>query len=296
MSIEEHDYTLALARLLAHTITYEARQQWLPVQDAVGGGDPPAPNAIESTDATMAAYLKNLPAFLSQMVPSAQAQLAASQATGLPMSQLQADIYAQTAPQLNQVSQQMDASNKYAGAQGDLAVLQGPGAASARAVQDLSRQFDPEFYSTRSQTANTIGGLMNGGLSPSEEEAINRSLARQNFSMGLLGTPTATSTVANAMTFGDAARQRQLQGVNAATSFLPASRSGFDPTQVALGRPSINTGGSQFLGVDQNAGKAGQDLFNTIGGFQTNAMNINANRRDSLDRVTGVLGSMPSYS
>jgi hypothetical protein len=286
------NFELNLITCLAHTLVYESRQAWLPVGDAMGE-DPSAPPPQQSTAETMRAYIQYLPQLMATAIPqelaAARAQLAAAQQTSPQMSQLQANIYRNTAPQLAQTSQQIDAANKLAGSQGDLAVLQGPGAQAARAVQGLSQEFDPEFYRTRAQASNVLGGLMSGSLTPGEEEAVSRRLAQQNYSMGLMGTPTSTSTVANAMQFGDAARQRQLQGVNAATSFLPVSRSGFDPTQLALGRPSINTGQSQFIGANQNAGQQGMDaatnMFNQIAGFENNKMGIDAQKRDWIDRV-----------
>lgn len=295
-------FEIYLSLVLSHSMVYEATAEWLPVKDARGGGDPPAPSASQSTAQSMQAFIKYLPQLmqtaLPQIMPAAKAQLEASQATSPAMSQLQADMYKNIAPQLNDVSQGMDASNKLAGSQADLAVLNGPGGDSARAVQGLDKEFNPEFYKMRDQTAGSLSSLMSGGLTPAESEAISRRLNQENFKMGLGGTPTSTSTVSNAMQFGDAARTRQLQGVQAATSFLPASRSGIDPTQVALGRPSINTGNSQFLGANPTAGSSAMDtangMFNTIAGFQNNAANINANRRDPLDRVTGVLGSLPT--
>src|SRR5687767_7556248 len=99
------------------------------------------------------------------------------------------------------------------------------------------------------------------------------------------------------MQFGQAARNRQLQSVGAATSFLPASRSGFDPVQVALGRPSINTGQSQFLGVQQPSGEstqAGMGVFNQFAGFQNQFSNLNSQRRDGIDRMNETVSAAGS--
>jgi len=288
-------------------MVYETSRELSPggiVDDARNGGDPPAPTAGQSTAETMQAMIKYLPQYmqtvLPQILPAAQANLAAQQATSPQTSQLQADMYKQVAPQLNEVAQQMDASNKMAGSQADLSVLLGPGAQAAQAAQGIDQSVNPEFYNTRTQTGNTIAGLLSGGLTPAEEEAISRQLAQANVKQGIMGTPTTTSTVSNAMTFGDAARQRQLQGVQAATSFLPVSRS-IDPTQVALGRPSqTGQAQSQFMGVSPNPGSTATDsansLFGQIAGFQNQANQINSQRRDSLDRTTGVLSSLPSVS
>jgi hypothetical protein len=118
---------------------------------------------------------------------------------------------------------------------------------------------------------------------------------KSNVARGWDNVPSATSTVSNAMQFGNAARDRQLQGVQAATSFLPQSRSNFDPAQIALGRPSINTGDSKFMGVqqpDNTVASSTGNLFNNISGFQNNAMNVNANRRNYMDMINQGVSSL----
>jgi hypothetical protein len=84
-------------------------------------------------------------------------------------------------------------------------------------------------------------GYFTGNLSAGEHEEINRSLNRQSSQGGNLNVPSMGNVVANAMTYGNAMQNRRNafgQALGQATSFLPASRSGFDPMQVALGRPS----------------------------------------------------------
>jgi hypothetical protein len=110
--------------------------------------------------------------------------------------------------------------------------------------------------------------------------------------------PTNLSTVSNAMKFGDAARSRTMQGVQAASQFLPTSRSGIDPLQTALGRPSINTGDSKFQGVStsNDASSTANNFFNQIAGFEQSNMDINAKRRDALGRVNETVSSMPNVS
>ena len=72
---------------------------------------------------------------------------------------------------------------------------------------------------------------------------IRRGLGRQGAQTGALTGPQSMgNVVANAMLFGQGVQSKRDalgRALGQATSFLPASRSGFDPLQVALGRPSM---------------------------------------------------------
>jgi hypothetical protein len=144
-----------ITAVLAHTLLLEAKAQYSPggVCDLAYNGDPPAPTVNESTASSMQALVNAMPQYFQnlnpQLTPYAQAQAGAAQAVSPQLAQLQADIYQQTGPQLAATSQQIDQSNKLAGAQGDLATIQGPGGQSALALQDVSKQLDPEFYNVR---------------------------------------------------------------------------------------------------------------------------------------------------
>lgn len=293
------DFNIAI--VLGRTLLLEAKAKYSPggVCDRAHNGDPPAPTVNESAASSMQAMVNALPQYFQnlnpQLTPYAQAQAGAAQAVSPQLAQLQADIYRQTGPQLAETSQQIDQANKLAGAQGDLATIQGPGGQSALALQEVSKQLDPEFYNVRAAAGNNLMQLLQPGLSPAEEEAVARSVMKGNVARGWDNVPSATSTVSNAMQFGNAARERQLQGVQAASSFLPQSRSNFDPAQIALGRPSINTGDSKFMGVqqpDNTVASSTGNLFNQISGFQNNAMNINANRRNYMDMINQGVSSL----
>ena len=82
------------------------------------------------------------------------------------------------------------------------------------------------------------GGRFTGALSGGEREEIQRSLNQQRARSGGGGGPMAMQdVVANAMTFGQGVQNRRDalgRALGQATSFLPASRSGFDPFQVAM--------------------------------------------------------------
>ena len=90
-----------------------------------------------------------------------------------------------------------------------------------------------------------------------------------------------SDVVSSAMTFGQGVQNRRDalgRALGQATSFLPASRSGFDPLQVALGRPSQQFGAANFTQPNL-AGNTGQqqgfanNIFNLAGqaaGYQAN--------------------------
>ena len=135
------------------------------------------------------------------------------------------------------------------------------------------------------------GGRFTGALSGSEEEMIQRSLGRQGAQTGALTGPRSMQdVVANAMTFGQGVQNRRDalgRALGTATSFLPASRSGFDPLQVALGRPSQQFGAQQFSQpsmATNTAAQSGGFLGNTFGAAQQSA-GFRANAPTWLDRV-----------
>lgn len=294
-----NEFERNLYAVLAWSVVYETKQEYSPngVVDDARCEDPDAPDPGESAAKSYEAYARTLPDILAtemRMMPMLEsAKFDTSKTFSPAWADLQNNLYKQFGPQFAQTAQKIDASNKMAGAQADLSVLQGPGKQAVNEVTGMLKATDPEFFALREQTAGTLSDLLGSGLTPAEEEAISRRLARERVDSGI-STPTSTDTVAGAMQFGDAARQRTLQGIGAATSFLPASRTGFDPTQIALGRPSINTGDSKFLGVQQpeNAKSQSENMFNQAAGFQNNAMQIDAQKRDWMDRLNEGVGSI----
>lgn len=296
-SVEQFD--LNLARVLAASILFFTKEEYSPngIVDDVINGDPEAPDPMESTAESMQAFITYLPQLIAmqkQFQPVLEnTRLKTSELYTPRWNRLQAQMFERYGPRLADTAQRIDAANKLAGSQADLAVLQGPGRESVRSVLDMLRETDPEFFALREKAAGSVGDLLGGGLTGAEEEAIERKLSRDRISRGL-STPTSTNTVSEAMQFGDAARKRQLEGIAAVTSFLPASRTGFDPTQIALGRPSINTGDAKFMGVQQptSAENTSNNFFNQIAGFRNAQIGADTQRRDWLDRLTEFQGSV----
>ena len=279
------------------------------------GGDPPAPTTNESMASILEAYKANLPGLSNviqqELLPMAQAQQNASAIINPQQAALQAELYAKYGPQLNQIGNQIAQQNAMSQATSDLNVLKGPGQELIKQGIEAQKLADPEFYTARAQTGDAVSKLLSSidlsGLSGGERAEVERSLNRDNVARGTNATPTATSTVANAMTFGNALNNKRAQmnqAIQTATGFMGGAKSGVDPFQVATGRSSNNnTGESKFTGV-QDVSQAGlnfgNNVLNQAGQMQQTAMGINANRRDSLDRFNqtfqGTVGSICCFN
>lgn len=269
---------------------------------AVFGGDPPPQTGGESTADMMAALTANLPAFMEvvnqQIGPNEIAQLKSNQATSPALAELQAQIYGTSGREINRIGQAIARENALSSAGTDAAVLAGPGRDLIRQANLAQREIDPEYYRLREQSAAGLGELFKS-MSGGEEEAITRFLNRQNLRTGNANSGSMTNVISNAQTFGNAARDRLGQAIQLATGAMPSMRSGVDVFQQATGKPSFaNTGDTKFTGVQQGQGQQAAGFANSllgqIGENQRTSQQLNAQRRDSLDRVTGVIGSLPS--
>jgi hypothetical protein len=172
------------------------------------------------------------------------------------------------------------------------------------------READPEAYRARELALANLEQLQgsltdpNAGLSGAERAEIDRSMARENFARGVGATPTATSTVSNAMAFGQAgeARKAQRQSAIANAAQLAAGAvqplsSRIDTFQLTTGRPSVNqgearTGGAREVGQESNA--MGMNLFGNASQMRQQENQLNAQRKTGLDQFTQVMGSLPS--
>lgn len=252
----------AIALVLSHSILYEQRQEvpeGIPHDWARNDTGSPPPSPEQSGLAISDTVIKNLPALMQiinqQAMPSAAAQYNVAQKYTPKYNALQVQQAQQWLPQL----QAIDAASQQAQAQASLSLLGGAGGQLVQQANELDKLINPEYYAGRTALANLGQTWMSGQLTPAEQEAINRSLLNGSVNMGLLGTPSNTQTVANAMQFGNATNQRQQQGAALMSSFLPQSRSQMDVLQTALGRPSNTSATSQFLGV-QNPTNPSQNL------------------------------------
>lgn len=305
-----------LSSVLAHSVVFFARER-VGTLDLFAGGDPPAPSTQESMDSILKAYTANLPQLMKvtgqNILPYEQSVVDANKALAPQQNQLSYDMLSQYGPQFTELGNKLNGIAGMGQAQNDLAVLQGPGKELAAAQLAAQKLADPEFYKTRELGLGAMEKLFgalpdpNGGLSGAEREEVTRSLARDNSARGN-ENPSASTTVENAMRFGAAGEARKkanedriANAVGAATQFMPASKSGIDVLNTTTGRPTIsNPGQTQFMGVGKDTGAATQNLGGQLFGATSTANQqsnqINANRRDSLDRFSQVMGSMPSVS
>jgi hypothetical protein len=301
---------------------YSDPSQRNPVPVANIPGAPLYPNKNYRKGAGNVQALYDLLPYLNQavnagQVPSAIAQLAASQATSPGYAQLMTQVYNTYGPQLNQIGNEILRRNALSQAETSNEVLMGPGKELIKNAYDAAQTFDKPYYDTRLTTANRLSDLLNsidlsGALSPGERNEIAQGLARQNISRGTQNAPSATDTIANAMQYGQAGFARQQaaksnlsQAISNASAFLPAAKSGVDVFQVATGRPSqANPGGALFPGVNTNTQGNANASFglagNILSGFNAsdiNQANINANKKDWLDQFnqfTSGLGNLTS--
>lgn len=298
-----NDFIFNLSRALAHTLQLEIKgaEPWGEAWARNEGGND-APDATQMLGPSIRAMTRQFPrmvgAVLPQITPIQQALLSAAQATEPGYNELQTGQYEQMAPRLAAAGAQADQIGRTASAATDASIMQGSGRDSVSAALSLDRLANPEFYALREQAMSQLPALMSGRLTGGETEAIQRSVNQDNQRRGVIDVPSQVTTVGNAMRFGDASRQREMQGVGLAGGLMPAMRTGFDPVQTALGRPGGNFGQSQFLGVDRPTGDqafgAGNNLIGQTYGTMNNWGQLRANTsRDSLDRVNETMSSVP---
>ena len=265
--------------------------------------DSPAPTAQESTASTIQALASNLPALMQayskEVGPTAQAQYNSQAQTSPEYAQLMSQLYKQYAPDLAKTGSEIDNSTRLASAKTDADILKGSGADLARTYSGIDRELNPEYYKTRELESSKLGELLGSiNLNDSNPEA-ERLINQENARSGNTGNTSATNTVSNALDFGNAklARTQTLSNaIGQATNFLqPSSNAQFNPATTILNRPTSNTGTSQFTGItpqSNTAYSAGEGLLNNVAGFQNTAANINANRRDVVDRMNEVTSSL----
>lgn len=292
-----------LSRVLAHTVVLEHDLGF----NAVMCGDPPAPSPSKDAREMMKAYVQYLPELLRttsrEILPTGQAQINAQQVLAPQQAALETELYRQYGPQMNQIGSEIAAQNAAAQAQSDLALMQGPGAELVAAQRTAQEAADPEYFAARNKTLQQLERLFgslddpNSGLSGSQRAEMERSLARSNAQRGL-EVPTSTAAVENAMLFGQAGqadKERKqaaiAQSVGVGTNFLPAAKSNVDVGATVLGRPTqANTGENRLSGTTDtgvnNAFNMGNNMWNNMTQLRQTGNQINANRRDTFDRVT----------
>ena len=272
--------------------------------------DPPAPPANESTDNMLYAYAKNYPGLIEAtrkgILPLAQENLRAAQATSQPFSQLQFDLVNQFAPGLTSLGNRLNQQTALANAGSDLAVVQGPGRQLVQEAVNTQKIADPEFYQNRALAGNQLANLLRSvnlsGFTPTERRETQAEIDRQNIQRGTFGSPNQLSTTQNAMQFGSALQGKRNALANilgTAGQVMPSMRSGTDVFQVATGRSSMpNFGQAQFVGAQKNDDNANTqlagNLLGQIGGLRQQEVGINAQRKGTFEKMVNWTGQVAS--
>lgn len=302
-------FEINLSIVLGHTLVWESTR--LEVDNGIPSGffvngSPAAPNTSESMAEVMKAYRENIIPMIQQQVAAARQYEPEMQKLREEISpreqQLNYDIYNRFGPQFAKTGSDIARQNAQAQAETDLGIVSGTGRDLVREAMRTQKEADPEAYRARELALQNLEQLQgsltdpNAGLSGAERAEVDRSLARENYARGTGATPTATSTVANAMAFGGAgeARKQQRQSAIAnaaqlATGAVQPLSSKIDTFQLTTGRPSINqgeqrTGGAREVGQESNA--MGANLFGNAAQMRQQENQINASRKDALDSLT----------
>jgi hypothetical protein len=310
-------FEINLSKVLSHSMVWESSRLEVDNDIPLGyyrNGGSPAPGTQESMAEVMKAYRENI-------IPMIQQQVAAARQYEPEMQKLREEIspkeqalnkrlYEEFGPEFARIGSQIARQNAQAQAETDLGIVSGTGRELVREAMRTQKEADPEAYRARELALANLEQLQgsltdpNAGLSGAERAEIDRSMARENFARGTGATPTATSTVSNALAFGQAGEARKAQRQSAianaaqlaAGSVQPLS-SRIDTFQLTTGRPSINqgearTGAAREVGQESNA--MGMNLFGNASQMRQQENQINAQRKTALDQFSQVMGSLPS--
>jgi hypothetical protein len=306
-----------LSKVLSHSMVWESSRLEVDNDIPLGyyrNGSPVIPNTQESMESVMKAYRENIIPMIQQQVQAArqyEPEMQRLREEISPREQaLNARLYEQFGPEFARIGSDIARQNAQAQAETDLGIVSGTGRDLVREAMRTQREADPEAYRARELALANLEQLQgsltdpNAGLSGAERAEIDRSMARENFARGVGATPTATSTVSNAMAFGQAgeARKAQRQSAIANAAQLAAGAvqplsSRIDTFQLTTGRPSVNqgearTGGAREVGQESNA--MGMNLFGNASQMRQQENQLNAQRKTGLDQFTQVMGSLPS--
>lgn len=258
----------------------------------------------DNTQQMLEAYTALLPGLMkstnSQQVPTAQAQLAATQATQPGYDALNLAETQKYALPLAKVGQDVTRSNALAGASTNLAQMQGAGGQLAREALSLSKETNPYYYQVMDAAAPQAAALANSvnlqGLSAGEQNAVERGLNRSAGGTGNLGLSNATNAVNNAMNFGGAFNSKLGVLGNALGSSMgvanTAQNTGFSPVNLALGQPNTSTMGNFGTGTfsNSNAGTQAANSSNVLNFGQGVLGNINQNQMNTSNNAVTLAG------
>jgi hypothetical protein len=213
-----------------------------------------------------------------QLAPADQALLSSALSTIPGFADLQRDVALKDAETTRQIYT------------GDLGAFE----TGARKADELSRAFDPEFYSTRTDLSTALSQLLSPGLTGGERAEVERSLGRDNARSGNLpGTGSNLATVSNAMTFGNAARNRLADAISRASQVFPQLRTGV----AAPGGISATPGSKVGLPQAPTLGSTGMNLAGGLLGSLSGTQNQQvaahlAPKASDLERGAGIFGNL----
>lgn len=249
------------------------------------------PSLKKQYNKTYDAYLKYLPqisgANRAEIMPDAQANLAATQATMPGYNALNLQQLQQYGLPSAQVGQQIANSNSLAGAQTNVNLLGGAGGQAARDATALSRELNPAYWGVQDNASRQANNLLNSfninGLSPGEQNATERAINQGGQGSGNLGLINNTNTLSNALNFGGAFNTKQALMGNAIGTANQTAQSamnnGINPTQIALGTSQANQGTS-FQNPNYNplagVGSSGNGLLESLSGLSGSNMQLQA--------------------
>ncbi len=272
------------------------------------GGDTIKQEGTGQSVKSLAQWLPKLAQATAENVgPYEQALLNARATIDPQQSALDESLYSYFGPRISQIGSDIQRQEALNTSNTENAVLDGPGAATARAAQALNMEMDPEYYGIRAQGASKLSDLLAGQdpnqLTGAEMANVERGLNRTNRQNGQRDVHSSSGAIGNAMTFGrelDNKRNTLLNTINAIPQNLASYKSGFDAYQVATGKPSYgsNPGNGQFSngrnGFGANVQSMSSNLLGEAGQNTRQTQSLTANRRDGLDRAVQVAGAMPS--
>lgn len=231
-----------------------------------------APPASESTAAQLEAMTTGLPGLMNALsaeyLPSERAKLEASQAVSPEYAKLAEQIYATTGMRLNEIGNAINDINAKAQAETSADVVAGPGRRLVEEGLKTARIADPEYYRTRELAGARLAEMLNGGITPGEEEAISRGVAKDRIGSGNLNAPSNIEGIKAGILYGNAATQKMSNALQLATGAMPTMKSGVNPFQT-YPTAAPNTGDTRatgaMTGLGQTVDTQGGNLLNQAG-------------------------------
>ena len=245
-------------------------------------GDGAAPSVTGSMNRMTTAVEKFLPMWSDlvrgQILPTESAIAEAAMQYSPQYNQLQSDLASQYLDDLYR-------SQAEASVGTDADMLRNYGAQMASAARAAEQAYDPAYDRVRGQSIDKLGELMGSiDLNNASPEA-ERMISQENQRSGTANQPSATNTVANALSFGkemDNRRNQLSQAISVATQFLPSVKAGtFNPSAAILGRGQNN----MFMGVQppsQNSFQMGQDVLNSATQLQNTKVSGDAANQEHV--------------